>query len=96
MNCKQGDLAIVTGAESGDDYTGVASRACLGRIVRVATLCRDGVWDFEEEINLGRIHFVYEGRKASAIVIVEGLPDSYLRPISGAPLTCDVTDEVTT
>jgi hypothetical protein len=94
VNCKPNDLAIVTGAESGDDYAGVASRLCLGRIVRVAKLCSDGVWDFEEGIDLGRIHFIYEGMKASATVIVYGLPDSFLCPISGVPVTDEVTEDL--
>lgn len=95
MNCKPGDLAIVVGAHSGDDYVGVASRACLGRVVRVAILCDDGVWDFEEAINLGRIHFVHEGMRASANVIVDGLHDEHLRPISGIPVNDEIIEEVT-
>lgn len=95
MNCKLGDLAIVVGAHSGEDCKAVASRLCLGRIVRVAKYCSDGVWDFEEPINLGRIQFVYCGMQASGIVIVKGMPDSYLRPVSGLPIDEDVRDEVT-
>lgn len=94
MNCKQGDLAIVTGAQSGDDHAGVASRLCLGRIVRVAKLCEDGVWDFEETIHLGRVTFIFEGRQASADVHVDGLHDGYLCPIAGLPRTDVIETEI--
>jgi hypothetical protein len=94
MNCEPGDMAIVVGAQRGDDCVSVASQLCLGRIVRVTTLCSDGAWNFEETINLGRISFLYFGMQASAYVCVDGLPDSYLCPISCVPVTDDVTDEV--
>lgn len=95
MNCKPGDVAIVVGAEKGDDHTGVATRMCLGRIVRVVVLYADGVWDFEEPIELGRVAFKYGGMEASADIVMLGMHDRFLRPISGVPVHDEQHDEVT-
>ncbi|WP_186215901.1 hypothetical protein [Burkholderia gladioli] len=87
MNCKPGDLAIIIKTRSGE---------AIGWIVRVLEIGR-------EIPDLGYAWCI----KTSKPVYVESIasgkhsytdeplcPDSWLRPISGIPMTDDVTDEV--
>jgi hypothetical protein len=89
MNCKPGDLAIVTNAD-GSGWVGEVSRRTVGRIVRVMKLrpstsihCSSPiVWEIEQPIT---------GTFALKPYEVTGIADSCLRPIRDPG--DDATDE---
>ncbi|HDR8947276.1 TPA: hypothetical protein QDA71_004305 [Burkholderia vietnamiensis] len=71
MNCKPGDLAIVTrGART------AIEKKVLGRIVRVTTADEQAVWTIEEPIWL---------RHAGRSYKITGICDECLTPLRGEP-----------
>ncbi|HDR9274230.1 TPA: hypothetical protein QDB24_002294 [Burkholderia vietnamiensis] len=71
MNCKPGDLAIVTrGART------VIEKKVLGRIVRVTTADEQAVWTIEEPIWLWHAGRSYK---------ITGICDECLTPLRGEP-----------
>lgn len=84
MNCKPGDLAIVIKASVPQN---------IGKIVRVLCAKESGVsWfidcDAEYVTRAGRVVRRDPMRDLFA-------PDAWLKPVSGLPITDDVTNEVT-
>ncbi|WP_186084891.1 hypothetical protein [Burkholderia gladioli] len=95
MNCKPGDMAIITRTRSGKG---------VGRIVEVVRLAVHG--EIFVTRNGRRARANLEGWGVCWVIRAERLkwgkyavaerpfPDAYLRPVSGLPMTDDVTDEV--
>lgn len=85
MNCKPGDLAYIVGGYPEN----------IGAIVTVSAP------EFDKSAELNRRIWIVTFRgelraKRTHVAKERGcIPDSYLRPISGVPVTDDVTDEVT-
>ena len=87
MNCKLGDLAIVI--EDGQS----GRSGAIGLIVTVLEKAECEVGEGWRVAMSGKrtIHF-----KFGTLVRKEmRVPDAWLRPVSGLPITDDVTDEVT-
>lgn len=94
MNCKPGDLAYIVRVDDG------GNRYAIGLIVEVMRAvsfdCRadpdDPEWQCRSQTPV-RARDMHTG----LIVLTSefDVKDSWLRPISGVPVTDDVTDEVT-
>ncbi|MBR8147051.1 hypothetical protein [Burkholderia vietnamiensis] len=90
MNCKPGDLAIIVKAMCPEN---------VGRIVVVLPQSEMGVFGLEWNTQ-GRGPVMKQSRLTGLIVGSEiandgWVPDAWLRPVSGLPITDDVEDEVT-
>ncbi|WP_139094004.1 hypothetical protein [Burkholderia sp. CCA53] len=96
MNCKPGDIAIVTRTRCGKG---------VGKIVEVVRLAVNGEIFVTREGK--RIAADLEGWGVCWVIRGDRLkwgddqiaerafPDAYLRPVSGLPITDDIEDEVT-
>ncbi|RQV56110.1 hypothetical protein [Burkholderia cenocepacia] len=94
MNVKPGDLAIVIRVD------GEENRDAIGLIVEVMCAAHASDWtdaDQPEWQCRARAPFRARDMRSGAIVLSSefDVKDSWLRPISGVPVTDDVEDEVT-
>lgn len=86
MNCKLGDLAIVIRAPKAPEN--------VGRIVKVAAEFGEHKGYFCWTVTSDSPMTVFVNRVPT--LKTEGaIPDAWLRPVSGLPVTDDVEDEVT-
>ncbi|MBU9649374.1 hypothetical protein LGN12_18925 [Burkholderia multivorans] len=90
MNCKPGDLAIIVRAMCPEN---------VGRIVEVLPQSEMGCFGLEWNTR-GRGPVIVLSRLTGLIVgsyvADDGwVPDAWLRPVTGLPITDDVEDEVT-
>lgn len=93
MNCKPGDLAIVSRVDGEED------RDAIGLIVEVMRAAPVGDWTDANQPEWqcrSRAPFRARDLRTGAIVLSNefDVKDSWLRPISGVPVTDDVEDEV--
>ncbi|MBU9604438.1 hypothetical protein [Burkholderia multivorans] len=85
MNCKIGDLAIVIRAPGAPEN--------IGRIVKVVGILGEVrgyfCWDVACDSPVAVFSSGVKSMKTHG-----GIPDAWLRPVSGLPITDDVEDEV--
>lgn len=90
MNCKPGDLAIMIRTLLPEN---------IGKIVEVLEpLGDDAGLGFRWKVKIlspCRTMSVIDFQSISYGMTTGGVPDAWLRPVSGLPITDDVTDEVT-
>lgn len=92
MNCKPGDLAyVVHGEEMGSVVTVIREWGSWGEFGFIWTV------EFNHDV---RTYVSPDGTASNCLEtgLVKRIlqcPDAWLRPISGVPVTDDVTDEVT-
>jgi hypothetical protein len=93
MNCKPGDLAIMTHARGPLDRTG----ANIGRICEVVRAHGPKTYAGGDTLFCWWIRMVGRpGIDSEGFTQMEGMyPDAYLKPISGLPETVRTEDEVT-
>lgn len=94
MNCKPGDLAIIVRVDDRGD------RDAIGLIVEVMRAAAAVDWTDANQPEWqcrSRAPFRARDMRTGAIVLSNefDVKDSWLRPISGVPVTDDVEDEVT-
>lgn len=85
MNCKPGDLAIVIRAPGAPEN--------IGRVVKVIDALGEVrgyfCWNVASDSPVAVFNNGVKSMKAQG-----GIPDAWLRPVSGLPITDDVEDEV--
>ncbi|WP_205168904.1 hypothetical protein [Burkholderia sp. LMG 13014] len=90
MNCKPRDLAYVVRSDFDENLGAVVEVIGNGFMDR-----GDWTWECESK----RVIRCYDCRNRSSALVPPGtpftVPDAWLRPISGVPMTEDVSDEVT-
>ncbi|MCA7948380.1 hypothetical protein [Burkholderia vietnamiensis] len=96
MNCKIGDMAII-----------IRGKATCGRIVEVVDVCPrnvyfklpDGFWhsavNYEWIVRFQNPIEAPTDAGCNRTTVYAPIPDRFLRPITGLPITDDVEDEVT-
>lgn len=87
MNCKPGDMAIVKRADGAPE--------AIGRMVTILARTDDvddsPAWSVEFQSPVVARHWMTGD---PMIGLIAACPDAWLMPISGVPVTDDVTDEV--
>lgn len=99
MNCKPGDLAIVTrpGASGKDAMNAALFEFVVGRVVRVTRIVGSPpVWEIEDKISLIGCAWFEPGYGPRWFTDghITGIPDDMLTPLPPLPVDEETRDEV--